>query len=296
MNDLPGSPSPIGSNAGSQQSGAVRCTTHSNVVATFACNDCGKAFCDTCKFDVEDGTKLCPTCMTRRVSRPATPSLEPSSQTINPDLARQMTEKSDQELLAMLYSAADWSQEALDTAKAEIKNRNLTVEPPGNPIPPLLKPFPVRDGVMCAQHPQVKATQQCLYCGGFMCPTCDFSFPNDVHLCPTCASKSSDDGLSPRRKKLLIWSFVLAAWTTIGMTCLVSGAFSGIATSKEDTAALGYALLFFVLAPGITGLAVGISAKHARLGNPPAIWIAIVWNAILIASFIVLDVIGLSKR
>ena len=80
------------------------------------------------------------------------------------------------------------------------------------------------------------------------------------------------------------------------MTCLVSGAFSGLATSKEDAAALGYARLFFVLAPGITGLALGISAKHARLGNPPAIWIAIVWNAILIASFIVLDVIGLSKR
>ena len=295
MNNLPGSPSPIGSNAGSQQSGAARCAVHSNVVATFCCNDCGKTFCDTCKFDAEDGTMLCTTCMTRRVPPPAAPSLDPSPQTINPDLARQMTEKSDQELLAMLDSPADWSQEALDVAKAEVKNRNITVETPGNSSLPSLKTFQVRDGVMCAQHLQVKATQQCLYCGGFMCPTCDFSFPNEVHLCPKCASKS-DDGLSPRRKKLLIWSFILAAWTTVGMTCLVSGDFSGFATSKDDLAALGYALFLFVLAPGITGLALGISAKHARLGNPPSIWIAITWNAILVASFIILDVIGLSKK
>ena len=295
MNNLPGSPSPIGSNAGSQQSGTARCAVHSNVVATFCCNDCGKTFCDTCKFDAEDGTMLCPTCMTRRLPPPATPSLNPSPQNINPDLARQMTEKSDQELLAMLDSPADWSQEALDASKAEVKNRKIVVEPPGNSSLPPLKTFQVRDGVMCAQHPQVKATQQCLYCGGFMCPTCDFSFPNEVHLCPKCASKS-DDGLSPRRKKLLIWSFVLAAWTTIGMTCLVSGAFSGFADSKDDIAALGYALFLFVLAPGITGLALGVSAKHARLGNPPSIWIAITWNAILVASFIILDVIGLSKK
>ena len=295
MNNLPGSPSPSGSNVGAQQPGVARCTVHSNVVATFCCNDCGKTFCDTCKFDAENGTMLCTECMTRRVPPPVAPPLDSSPQTINPVLARQMTEKSDQELLAMLDSPADWTQEALDMAKAEVKNRNITVETPENSSLPPLKTFQVREGVMCEQHPQVKATQQCLYCGGYMCPTCDFSFPNEVHLCPKCASKS-EDGLSPRRKKLLIWSFVLAAWTTIGMTCLVSGAFSGFATSKDDLAALGYALLLFVLAPGITGLALGVSAKHARLGNPPSIWIAITWNAILVASFIILDVIGLSKK
>jgi hypothetical protein len=148
---------------------------------------------------------------------------------------------------------------------------------------------------MCAQHPQVKATQQCKFCGGFMCPTCDFSFPDEMHLCPACASKS-EDGLSPRRKKFLIGSFALAAWTTIGMVCLVSGAMSGLASSKEDKAALGYALLLFVLGPAITGLSLGVCAKHSRMGNPPSIWIAITWNAILVASFVILMLIGLTKR
>ena len=295
MNNLPGSPSPSGSNVGAQQPGLHDAPIHTNVVATFCCNDCGKTFCETCKFNAEDGTMLCTECMTSRVPLPDVPPVDSSPRTRNPVLARQMTEKSDQELLAMLDSPADWTQEALDMAKAEVKNRNITVETPENSSLPPLKTFQVREGVMCAQHPQVKATQQCLYCGGYMCPTCDFSFPNEVHLCPKCASKS-EDGLSPRRKMLLIWSFVLAAWTTIGMTCLVSGAFSGFATSKDDLAALGYALLLFVLAPGITGLALGVSAKHARLGNPPSIWIAITWNAILVASFIILDVIGLSKK
>ena len=292
MNNLPGSPSP----SVVQQPGGARCAVHANVVATFCCNDCGKTFCDTCKFDAEDGTMLCTECMTHRVPPPVVPPLDSSPQTINPVLARQMTEKSDQELLAMLASPADWLPEALFVAKVELQKRNITVVPPEDSSPPpLSKTFQVREGVMCAQHPQVKATQQCLFCGRFMCPTCDFSFPDEMHLCPTCASKSQD-GLSPRRKKFVIWSFVLAAWTTIGMTCLVGGALSGLASSKDDTTALGWALLLFVLAPGITGLSLGLSAKHKRLENPPSIWIAITWNAILVASFVILMLIGLTKQ
>jgi hypothetical protein len=161
--------------------------------------------------------------------------------------------------------------------------------------PLLLKSSPVRAGAMCAQHPQVNATQQCKLCGGYMCETCDFSFPDNVHLCPACASKSRD-GLSPRRKKFLIASLVLGAWSTFGMACLVSGAMSGWAKSKEETAALGWALLLFVLGPAITGLSLGVCAKHSRMANPPFVWIAITWNAILVASFVVLTLIGLAKK
>jgi hypothetical protein len=295
MNNIPGNQFPINSGVGASQPGVARCAVHPNAVATFCCSDCGKTFCETCRIDAEDGTMLCTDCMTRRIPPQAASSVESIPPYITPELARQMLEKSDQELLAMRASPADWTLEALAAAEAEVQKRNITIAPPDDSTPaPLRKAFQIRDGVMCAQHPQVKATQQCLYCGGYMCPTCDFAFPDEIHLCPTCASKSQD-GLSPRRKKFVIWSFVLAAWTTIGMTCLVSGAFSGMANSKDDIAVLGYALLLFVLAPGITGLALGISAKHARLGNPPSIWIAITWNAILVASFVILDLIGLSK-
>lgn len=294
MNNSPGNPI-----AGASQPGVARCVVHSNVVATFCCNDCGKTFCNTCKIDTNDGTMLCTECMLRRTPPPPPPPTPPIKSVLPPDasdIARQMVEKSDQELLNMLASTADWTQEALDEAKAELGRRNISLAPPEDlTVKSHPKIFQVREGVMCAQHPQVKATQQCSFCGGFMCQTCDFTFPNEVHSCPTCASKT-EEGLSPRRKKFVIWSLVLAAWTTVGMTCLVSGAFSGMAASKDDIAALGYALLIFVLAPGITGLSLGITAKHARLSNPPSIWIAITWNAILVASFVILDLIGLSKK
>ena len=152
----------------------------------------------------------------------------------------------------------------------------------------------VMTGKFCVQHPKIAATEQCKRCGGFMCPTCDFSFPGNLHLCPTCVS-NTNEGLTPRRKKFLIWSYVLAIWATIGMACLVSGALSGLASNKEDTAALGYILLFFVLGPAITGLSLGVTAKSSRMGNPASLWIAIIWNAILVASFVLLMIIGLSK-
>ena|ERR1017187_863272 len=41
------------------------------------------------------------------------------------DLAQQMADKSEQELLAMFASPADWTPEALDSAKAELRKRNV---------------------------------------------------------------------------------------------------------------------------------------------------------------------------
>jgi hypothetical protein len=41
------------------------------------------------------------------------------------DLAQQMAEKTDQELLAMFTSPADWTAQALDSAKAELRKRNV---------------------------------------------------------------------------------------------------------------------------------------------------------------------------
>ena len=41
------------------------------------------------------------------------------------DLALQMAEKTDEELLAMFTSPADWTPEALGSAKAELRKRNV---------------------------------------------------------------------------------------------------------------------------------------------------------------------------
>jgi hypothetical protein len=167
--------------------------------------------------------------------------------------------------------------------------------PASDPTPPIGNNPPVREGIVCAQHPKVQAIQQCRKCGGFMCATCDFAFPGDVHFCPACASRG-EEGLSGKRKKFMIWSFVLAAWSTVGMTCLVSGAMRGVARTKEDQTALGLVLIFFVLGPAITGLSLGVTAKRKQASNPAALWIAVIWNAVLVTSYVMLTLIGLSRQ
>jgi hypothetical protein len=216
---------------------------------------------------------------------------------VEPELARKMAEKRDVELLDMFESPNDWKPEALNAARAELQRRNLAIPSPEDPAPPpVIDESPaVRAGMMCVQHSTVQATQQCRRCGAFMCPTCDFSFPGGIHFCPICVSKT-DDGLSSRRKKFMIWSYVLAAWSTVGMTCLVSGALSGLARTKADRAGLGWVLLIFVLGPAITGLSLGVTARRTKGSNPPPLWIAIIWNAILVTSFVVLMLIGLARR
>jgi hypothetical protein len=207
-----------------------------------------------------------------------------------------MAEKSDVELLDMFESPDDWKPETLNAAKAELQRRNVAIPSPEDAVPPPIPESPaVRAGIMCVQHSKVQATQQCRRCGGYMCPTCDFAFPGGVHFCPTCVSKA-DDGLSPRRKQLLVGSYLFAVWSTVGMACLVSGALRGLADKKEDQTALGWVLLIFVLGPAITGLAFGMSGKRKQAANPATLWIAIIWNAILVASFVVLMLIGLTKK
>jgi hypothetical protein len=223
------------------------------------------------------------------------PATDASQPVIDPELARKMAAKGTLELQDMFESPADWRPESLEAAKAELQKRQAAV-PPVISTPPVIPTRPpVRSGVMCVQHATVQATEQCRRCGAFMCPTCDFSFPGDVHYCPACVSRT-EDGLDSRRKKFLIASFALAAWSTVGMTCLVSGALGGMARSKEDKALLGWVLLIFVLGPAITGLSVGISTKRKRGANPATVWMAIIWNATLVASFVVLMIIGMARR
>jgi hypothetical protein len=146
-------------------------------------------------------------------------------------------------------------------------------------------------GVRCVQHPTVNATEQCRSCGAFMCGTCDFQLPGGLHVCPACAA-APNTTLSRRRKGLLIGAYALAVWSTLGMAVVLSGALAGILQTKEGEQLLGVAFSLFVLFPSIIGLARGFSAMDKRLTNGPAIWIAIVWNGIILAAFILLSVIG----
>jgi len=141
------------------------------------------------------------------------------------------------------------------------------------------------------QHPSVAATAQCKSCGAFMCATCDFELPGGLHICPACAA-APKTALSPRRKKLLIGSYGLAVWSTLGMAVLLSGALAEAGQTKEGEAMLGVALSLFLLIPSIVGLALGFSATDKRFANGPAIWIAIIWNGIILGAFLLLSIIG----
>lgn len=52
------------------------------------------------------------------------------------DLAQKMAEKSDQELLAMFASPDDWTPEALECAKAELRKRGIDIPGEGPPLEP----------------------------------------------------------------------------------------------------------------------------------------------------------------
>src|ERR1043165_9511198 len=77
--------------------------------------------------------------------------------------------------------------------------------------PPPIPMIPA--GMKCVRHPSVDAIRQCKTCGSYMCETCDFALPGNIHICPTCAAAPKK--MSRRRKKFLIGSFVLATWCTI---------------------------------------------------------------------------------
>ncbi len=159
----------------------------------------------------------------------------------------------------------------------------------------MAEPPPMLANRKCSRHPNSAAIQQCKLCGAYMCATCDFALPGDVHICPTCAAKPRGE-LSPRRKKLVYFAMALAAWSTLGMAALFGGVFAHMARRKEDQEALGMVLIVFVLAPAIAGLGMAVSARDRRLANPMSITIAIIWNAILAASFLLLSLVGIMMK
>ena len=127
-----------------------------------------------------------------------------------------------------------------------------------------------------------------------MCATCDFLLPGNVHLCPGCATKPQTV-LSSKRKKMLIASFVLAMWCTLVMAAIVSGAFREMGRYAGSRAVLGWLLTLILLIPAITGTSLGVSSMDRRLTNTIAMWIATIWNGLILGAFILLMIIGMMK-
>jgi hypothetical protein len=58
---------------------------------------------------------------------------------------------------------------------------------------------------------------------------------------------------------------------------------------------LGMALMLLVLLPAIIGMGLGFSAVDRRLVNPPVLWIATIWNILIVGGFLLLCLIGIFK-
>jgi hypothetical protein len=98
-----------------------------------------------------------------------------------------------------------------------------------------------------------------------------------------------------RRKKPLIWSYVLAVWCSLGLAVLCSGALAGKARSRSDVEALGIFLMIALYVPSIIGTALAVSSLDRRLSNPPPIWISVIWNGLILSLLLLLSIIGSFK-
>jgi hypothetical protein len=143
----------------------------------------------------------------------------------------------------------------------------------------------------CLQHPEVAAVHVCKACGAPMCATCEFILPGDLHVCPRCVANPQKK-LSGGRKKMLIGAYILAGWNTIGLATVMSGAFAGMLRTKEDQAVFGVFFSIFLFIPSMIGGALGISSLDRRLSNPASVWIAAIWNGLLVLIHVVLLIIG----
>jgi len=88
-------------------------------------------------------------------------------------------------------------------------------------------------------------------------------------------------------------SFGFAIFATIGMALLMSGVFAGMAKTKGDENAFGLLFSGMVLVPALVGMGMGFSAIDKRLSNPMSLWIATLWNVLLVGLFVLLCVIGI---
>ena len=145
-------------------------------------------------------------------------------------------------------------------------------------------------GVFCTQHPDVPAVIRCHSCHAPSCATCDFAYPGDIHLCPSCASNPRRQ-MSPRRKKLIPWSIGLAVFSMIGFVAMI--VVSATNRNKVDAEVIGALGGWFSLLPALIGLALGVASREKRLATSGVVWIGIVGNGLVLVVWFALMIVGI---
>ena len=143
----------------------------------------------------------------------------------------------------------------------------------------------------CPQHPLLPPVAFCKVCGKGSCVTCDFFFPPNIHLCPVCVT-SAHSKLTPLRKKYLTTAFCTAAFSSLGAIATFGGAFAGMAEDPMMILVIGLIIIVVVTVPAAIGTGVAWAALKPGGPNPITVWVAMVWNALLLCTMILRMVIA----
>src|SRR5262249_51974658 len=116
------------------------------------------------------------------------------------------------------------------------------------------------------------------------------TFPGDIHLCPTCATKPAGR-VSSKRMVLVGWAYALAVAGTLSLGMIFVAA-ALLAHSGKGAGALAgcFSVVAFACVIVCTGLSLGASAR--RLATPSLILGAAIWNGFLLAIMLFLMVVG----
>lgn len=98
--------------------------------------------------------------------------------------------------------------------------------------------------------------------------------------------------MSSKRKRRVYWALGLAIWSTVG-TVVFLLVCAG-ATSAQELEVIGNVAGLLVLMPLLVGLGLSLSCFEKNLSNPPIIWVASIWNGVVIAAWILLIIVGLT--
>jgi hypothetical protein len=91
---------------------------------------------------------------------------------------------------------------------------------------------------------------------------------------------------------MLAWSFGLAVWATCGLALALTGALADFDDLPGAAQALELVIGFVVFIPSMIGTALSVSTLDRRLSNPGVLWVAVVWNGLLLAAFLLLSIVG----
>jgi hypothetical protein len=199
------------------------------------------------------------------------------------------------------YSLADGTISCHDCYSQPAANPVASAAAAATPVPSVLRvslaePLPlarhedpVLPGQGCIQHPTVRGVFTCQFCGAHSCPVCDFFFPPNMHACPQCASASSGS-VSPARKKNMVGALISGGIAT----ALMAVAMAGIAQHANQTAA--GIIFLLVLVGGAVGAGLAMAAFKKGRPNSIGIWLALIWNFILILTVVGMVFVGLFMR